>query len=164
MWFQEQLGVSPHANCNDKFTMRCSWMQDTFGEIPDGADDATIRRYARAYIVMLLGTLLFSDKSGTLLHIQWLPYVAKFEDIDGPAEYDTFGRPLALRSAAKDGEATNITLGVITGTDDEAPPSLELEQAAVAGAWGARFEPLELETTPISLANSSRVLTSGNCQ
>ncbi|XP_029150429.1 protein MAIN-LIKE 2-like [Arachis hypogaea] len=65
----EQLGVSPHANCNDKFTMRCSWMQDTFGEIPDGADDATIRRYARAYIVMLLGTLLFSDKSVITVHM-----------------------------------------------------------------------------------------------
>ncbi|RYR45340.1 hypothetical protein Ahy_A07g031180 [Arachis hypogaea] len=83
MWFQELLGVLPHANCIDKFTMRCSWMQDTFGEIPDGTDDATIRRYAWAYIVMLLETLLFGDKSGTHLHIQWLPYVAKLEDMNG---------------------------------------------------------------------------------
>ncbi|RYR74706.1 hypothetical protein Ahy_A02g009427 [Arachis hypogaea] len=50
--------------------VRCSWMQETFGEIPHGADDATIRRYARAYIMMLLGTQLFRDKFGTRLHIR----------------------------------------------------------------------------------------------
>ncbi|RYR45342.1 hypothetical protein Ahy_A07g031182 [Arachis hypogaea] len=85
--------------------MRCSWMQGTFGEIPDGSDDATIRRYARTYIVMLLGTLLFGDKSGTHLHIQWMPYVAKLEDMGGyswgltalSAGYHTFGWPLVLR-------------------------------------------------------------------
>ncbi|RYR00663.1 hypothetical protein Ahy_B07g088795 [Arachis hypogaea] len=59
---EELLGVLPPTNCIDKFTMRCSWMQGTFGEIPDGSDDATIRRYARAYIVMLLGILLFGNK------------------------------------------------------------------------------------------------------
>ncbi|RYR29879.1 hypothetical protein Ahy_B01g054475 [Arachis hypogaea] len=52
-------------------------------ELPDGADDATIRRYAWAYIIMLLGTQLFGDKSGTRLHIRWLPYVARLEDMGG---------------------------------------------------------------------------------
>ncbi|RYQ86605.1 hypothetical protein Ahy_B10g106258 [Arachis hypogaea] len=56
-------------------------MQDTFGKIPGGADDATVRRYARAYIMMILGTQLFGDKSNTSLHIRWLPYVARLEDI-----------------------------------------------------------------------------------
>ncbi|RYR30899.1 hypothetical protein Ahy_B01g055687 [Arachis hypogaea] len=80
---EELLGVLPPADCIDKFTVRCSWMQETFGEIPDGADDATIQRYARAYIMMLLGTQLFGDKSGTRLHIRWLPFVARLEDIGG---------------------------------------------------------------------------------
>ncbi|RYR20219.1 hypothetical protein Ahy_B03g065313 isoform D [Arachis hypogaea] len=57
--------------------------QYTFGQIPDGADDATIQRYARAYIIMLLGTQLFGDKFGTRLHIRWLPYVARLEDMGG---------------------------------------------------------------------------------
>ncbi|RYR04267.1 hypothetical protein Ahy_B06g083915 [Arachis hypogaea] len=70
---EELLGVLPPADCINKFTVRCSWMQETFGQIPDGADDATIQRYARAYIMMLLGTQLFGDKSGTRLHIRWLP-------------------------------------------------------------------------------------------
>ncbi|RYR07329.1 hypothetical protein Ahy_B05g074661 [Arachis hypogaea] len=58
------VGVVPGAagfiaSCeqHDKFTVRCSWMQDTFGEIPDGADNATVRRYAGAYIMMFLGLI-----------------------------------------------------------------------------------------------------------
>ncbi|XP_072062099.1 protein MAIN-LIKE 1-like [Arachis hypogaea] len=54
---------------------------ETFSELPQGADDETVRRYARAYIMMLLSTQLFGDKSGTHLHIRWLPFVARLEDI-----------------------------------------------------------------------------------
>ncbi|RYR19873.1 hypothetical protein Ahy_B03g064777 [Arachis hypogaea] len=55
--------------------------EETFSELPQGADDETVRRYARAYIMMLLSTQLFGDKSGTCLHIRWLPYVARLEDM-----------------------------------------------------------------------------------
>ncbi|RYR48467.1 hypothetical protein Ahy_A07g034489 [Arachis hypogaea] len=47
-----------------KYAVNCSWFQETFGECPEGADEDTVRRYARAYIMMLLGTQLFADKSG----------------------------------------------------------------------------------------------------
>ncbi|RYR31523.1 hypothetical protein Ahy_B01g056327 [Arachis hypogaea] len=46
-----------------------------------GTDEVTVRRYARAYIMMLLSTQLYGDKSGTRLHICWLPYVARLEDM-----------------------------------------------------------------------------------
>ncbi|RYQ90209.1 hypothetical protein Ahy_B09g096439 isoform M [Arachis hypogaea] len=54
---------------------------ETFSDLSQGADDETVRRYARAYIMMLLSTQLFGDKSGTCLHIRWLPYVARLEDM-----------------------------------------------------------------------------------
>ncbi|RYR52632.1 hypothetical protein Ahy_A06g027523 [Arachis hypogaea] len=57
--------------------------EETFGECPKGADEETVRRYARAYIMMLLGTQLLADKSGTYIHIRWLPYVARLEDMGG---------------------------------------------------------------------------------
>ncbi|XP_072088213.1 serine/threonine-protein phosphatase 7 long form homolog [Arachis hypogaea] len=44
MWFEEPLGVLPPANCIDKFAVKCSWFQETFGELPDGADEATVMR------------------------------------------------------------------------------------------------------------------------
>ncbi|RYQ95199.1 hypothetical protein Ahy_B08g090259 [Arachis hypogaea] len=64
-----------------KYAVNCSWFQETFGECPEGADDETVRRYARAYIMMLLGTQLFADKSGNRIHIRWLPYVARLEEM-----------------------------------------------------------------------------------
>ncbi|RYR05120.1 hypothetical protein Ahy_B06g084971 isoform E [Arachis hypogaea] len=54
---------------------------ETFGECPEDADDDTVRRYVRAYIMMLLGTQLFADKSGNRIHIRWLPYVARLEEL-----------------------------------------------------------------------------------
>ncbi|RYQ96717.1 hypothetical protein Ahy_B08g092571 [Arachis hypogaea] len=55
--------------------------QETFSELSQGADDATVRRYAQAYIKMLLSNQFFSDKFGIRHHIRWLPYVAKLEDM-----------------------------------------------------------------------------------
>ncbi|RYQ97649.1 hypothetical protein Ahy_B08g093728 [Arachis hypogaea] len=72
-WFQELLSVLPPADCIDKFTVKCTWMQETFSHLPHDADKKTVRKYARAYIMMLLSTQLFSDKSGTRMHIRWLP-------------------------------------------------------------------------------------------
>ncbi|RYR18833.1 hypothetical protein Ahy_B03g063443 [Arachis hypogaea] len=63
------------------FAVNCSWFQETFGECPEGADEETVRHFARAYIMMLLGTQLFADKSGNRIHIRWLPYVARLEEM-----------------------------------------------------------------------------------
>ncbi|RYR66424.1 hypothetical protein Ahy_A03g012400 [Arachis hypogaea] len=55
--------------------------EETFGECPEGADEKTVRHFAHAYIMMLLGTQLFADKSGNRIHIRWLPYVARLEEM-----------------------------------------------------------------------------------
>ncbi|RYR46699.1 hypothetical protein Ahy_A07g032481 [Arachis hypogaea] len=57
--------------------------KETFGECPEGADEKIVRRYTRAYIMMLLGTQLFADKFGNHVYIRWLPYVARFEEMGG---------------------------------------------------------------------------------
>ncbi|RYR46321.1 hypothetical protein Ahy_A07g032064 [Arachis hypogaea] len=64
-----------------KFVVNCTLFQETFGECPAGADEETVRRFARAYIMMLLGTQLFADKFGNRIHIRWLPYVARLEEM-----------------------------------------------------------------------------------
>ncbi|RYQ92643.1 hypothetical protein Ahy_B09g098861 [Arachis hypogaea] len=46
-------------------------------------DEEIVRRYTRAYIMILLSTQLFGDKSSTCMHIWWLPYVARLEDMGG---------------------------------------------------------------------------------
>ncbi|RYQ96813.1 hypothetical protein Ahy_B08g092694 [Arachis hypogaea] len=75
--------VVSHAVYIQKFAVNCTWFQKTFGECPEGADEETVRRFARAYIMMLLGTQLFADKSGNRIHIRWLPFVARLEEIGG---------------------------------------------------------------------------------
>ncbi|XP_020967379.1 protein MAIN-LIKE 1-like [Arachis ipaensis] len=55
-WFQELLGVIPPPSQVQKFAVNCTWFQETFGECPEAADEETVRRFARAYIMMLLGT------------------------------------------------------------------------------------------------------------
>nr|XP_025678317.1 protein MAIN-LIKE 2-like [Arachis hypogaea] len=82
-WFHELLGVLPPENQIQKFAVNCTWFHETFGECPVGADEETVRRFARAYIMMLLGTQLFADKSGNRIHIRWLPYVARLEQMGG---------------------------------------------------------------------------------
>ncbi|RYQ85632.1 hypothetical protein Ahy_B10g105203 [Arachis hypogaea] len=64
-----------------KFAVNYTWFEETFGECPEGADEETVRRFARAYIMMLLGTQLFADKFGNRIHIRWLPYVAMLEEM-----------------------------------------------------------------------------------
>ncbi|XP_015960078.2 protein MAIN-LIKE 2-like [Arachis duranensis] len=81
VWFEELLGVIPPPSQVQKFAVNCSWFKETFGECPEGADEDTVWRFARAYIMMLLGTQLFADKSGNRIHIRWLPYVARLEEM-----------------------------------------------------------------------------------
>ncbi|RYR33408.1 hypothetical protein Ahy_A10g047997 isoform B [Arachis hypogaea] len=57
-------------NCIDKFTVNCTWMQETFNDLFQDANKETVRRYTRAYIMMLLLTQLFRDKSGRHMHIR----------------------------------------------------------------------------------------------
>ncbi|RYR57965.1 hypothetical protein Ahy_A05g023636 [Arachis hypogaea] len=51
------------------------------GELPQGTYEDTVKTYVKAYIMMLLSAQLFGDNSGTRLHIHWLPYVARLEDM-----------------------------------------------------------------------------------
>ncbi|RYR62737.1 hypothetical protein Ahy_A04g020470 [Arachis hypogaea] len=48
-----------------------------FKVLPANASEDTVRIYARAYIMMLLSTQLFGDKSANQFHIQWLPFLVK---------------------------------------------------------------------------------------
>ncbi|RYR43288.1 hypothetical protein Ahy_A08g039719 [Arachis hypogaea] len=77
------LSVLPPANQIQKFVVNCTWFQESFGECPKGADEERVRRNAHTYIMMLLGTQLFADRSGNRIHIRWLPYVARLEEMGG---------------------------------------------------------------------------------
>ncbi|RYR31584.1 hypothetical protein Ahy_B01g056410 [Arachis hypogaea] len=80
-WFQELFGELPPQNNVTQYTVHFTWFHERFRVLPDDPTEDTVRIYARAYIMILLSTQLFSDKSGNRVHIQWLPFVARLDDI-----------------------------------------------------------------------------------
>ncbi|RYR75800.1 hypothetical protein Ahy_A01g000381 [Arachis hypogaea] len=64
-----------------QFTVHFTWFHRRFTVLPAYASKDTVRIYARAYIMMLLSTQLFSDKSVNQIHIRWLPFVVRLDDM-----------------------------------------------------------------------------------
>ncbi|RYQ97977.1 hypothetical protein Ahy_B08g094052 [Arachis hypogaea] len=62
-------------------TVHFTWFHERFRVLPPDASEETVRIYARAYIMMLLSTQLFGDKSVNRVHIRWLPFVANLDDM-----------------------------------------------------------------------------------
>lgn len=68
------LGVRPDATDVRGGGLKHTWLRDTFGQLPEGIDEGVVHRYARAYLLMLIGAL-FSNKSGShipLIYLQLL--------------------------------------------------------------------------------------------
>jgi hypothetical protein len=68
------------------------WLQDTFGVLPNDANEVTVQRYTRAYILELLGGSYFADKSGKKVHLMFLPFL---EDFDAAGWYSWGSAALA---------------------------------------------------------------------
>ena len=48
-----------------------TWVQ-TFSHLPKGADEVTISRYAKAYLLYLIGVVLFVDKTSNKVQLPYL--------------------------------------------------------------------------------------------
>ncbi|RYR61772.1 hypothetical protein Ahy_A04g018984 [Arachis hypogaea] len=71
-------------DCIDEFTVSYGWFQNRFRVMSTDATELTVQVYACGYIMMLLSTILFGDKSGARVHSCWLLYVA---NLDGLGKY-----------------------------------------------------------------------------
>ncbi|XP_021764230.1 serine/threonine-protein phosphatase 7 long form homolog [Chenopodium quinoa] len=70
------LGVQPGPADIRGSGLRTGWVRETFRELPPGADDAQVQRYARAYLFFLISGVLFGNKSGShlqLIYVQLSP-------------------------------------------------------------------------------------------
>ncbi|KAL9659078.1 hypothetical protein QQ045_010939 [Rhodiola kirilowii] len=61
-----------------------SWFTNRLRQIPVDADDETLKKYARAYLLNLIGSTLFGDKSGKEIPLYFLPLL---EDLDRVRNY-----------------------------------------------------------------------------
>ena len=57
-----------------------SWLTESFPLPPEEAEEISLVRYARAYILQLFGGCLFADKSGSHVHLMFLQLLGDFAE------------------------------------------------------------------------------------
>ncbi|QHO10945.1 uncharacterized protein DS421_15g494050 [Arachis hypogaea] len=80
-WFEELFGELPPPDKRKLYTVHLTWFHERFKVLPADASEETVRIYARTYIMMLLSTQLFMDKSANRVHLRWLSFVARLDDM-----------------------------------------------------------------------------------
>ncbi|RYR01873.1 hypothetical protein Ahy_B06g080735 [Arachis hypogaea] len=80
--YLQMFGLAHLTRLNDRW-FRLDEPLETFSHLAHDTDEEIVRRYAMAYTMMLLSTQLFDDKFDTRMHIQWLSYVVRLEDMGG---------------------------------------------------------------------------------
>ncbi|KAK9148305.1 hypothetical protein Scep_007062 [Stephania cephalantha] len=74
-----QLGFPFPENNKTGGRIQIRQLSRWFPNLPNNAGDVEVQRYARAYILQLLGGTLFADKSNNLVHITYLQFLEDFE-------------------------------------------------------------------------------------
>ncbi|GFS46221.1 hypothetical protein Acr_00g0100880 [Actinidia rufa] len=69
----QAFGVIPPAEEIDNGRLRMSWLRRTFDVLPEHADDVSVQRHARAYILRLIGGILLTDYSQILVRVAYVP-------------------------------------------------------------------------------------------
>ena len=76
----ELLGVVLGSEFRHGLFVNCYWFIETF-KLGDSPTQDVIVCHSRAYIMLLFGGLLFSDKSGFRIHLKWLPLLRDFRNV-----------------------------------------------------------------------------------
>ncbi|RYR08447.1 hypothetical protein Ahy_B05g076138 [Arachis hypogaea] len=69
-WFEELFGELPPPDKRKLYTVHFTWFHERFRVLPADALEETVHIYAHAYIMMLLSTQLFMDKSANRVHLR----------------------------------------------------------------------------------------------
>lgn len=78
---QALLGVAPPQSEIKGGRLKMKWLNDHFGDFNDHAHDhVQVERYTRAFILRIMGGLLFSDHSSSYVPLRFLPLLADFDE------------------------------------------------------------------------------------
>ncbi|QHO32197.1 uncharacterized protein DS421_8g247810 [Arachis hypogaea] len=75
-----QFGVAPHREDYRSSCIKLTWLRN-LKENLELNDEISIQRYVRCHIMLLIGTILFGDKSGAGVHWKFLPLLRDFVNI-----------------------------------------------------------------------------------
>ncbi|QHO27127.1 uncharacterized protein DS421_7g205320 [Arachis hypogaea] len=76
----DQFGVAPCKEECRGCCIKLTWLRD-LKENLQLTDEISIRRYVKCHIMLLIGTILFGDKSGAAVHWKFLPLLRDFGSI-----------------------------------------------------------------------------------
>ncbi|RYR13232.1 hypothetical protein Ahy_B04g070341 isoform C [Arachis hypogaea] len=75
-----QFGVAPRKDECRSSCIKLTWLRN-LKENLELTDEINIQRYVRCHIMLLIGTILFGDKSGAGVHWKFLPLLRDFVNI-----------------------------------------------------------------------------------
>ena len=76
---EELLGRRPTAGDLKGARLKMTWLDRHFRAIPANADEETVRRHARAYMLCLIGRVLLTDKTQNKVHLMYLQLMRDME-------------------------------------------------------------------------------------
>ncbi|CAI0543509.1 unnamed protein product [Linum tenue] len=77
------LGRVPYDLVGGVAVVRITWLRVEFSHLPDDASQEVIEQFARAYALSLIGGVLFPDRSGSTVHLQYLLLIEDWERAGG---------------------------------------------------------------------------------
>ena len=78
---ERYLGVVPPDTACHGSRIRMRWLEEQFGDLANHIENPIqFHRYVRAYILRLIGGVLFPDKSSTLVPLRYLPLLDNFTE------------------------------------------------------------------------------------
>ena len=87
--FRDYLGFQPtnqeaHKQLTGQRILISRLLEQLAGPLPPNVEEDDMHKYARCYILALLGDTIFGDKSGDRVHLMW---VQQLEDLRNPEKY-----------------------------------------------------------------------------
>ncbi|KAL5162912.1 Serine/threonine-protein phosphatase 7 long form [Glycine soja] len=77
---EELLGVRPQEDEIRGSVVKLSWLAHHFAQINNDDDEEQVRRFARAWILRFIGSVLFVDKSSNKVSLRYLQFLRDFEE------------------------------------------------------------------------------------
>ncbi|XP_014511455.1 protein MAIN-LIKE 1-like [Vigna radiata var. radiata] len=71
---QQLLGDVPQENNAKGNIIKLTRMNNIFRQLPHDATDEVIQQYVRAYMLMIIGSIIMSDTSASMVHLMYLPF------------------------------------------------------------------------------------------
>ncbi|KAL9676713.1 hypothetical protein QQ045_004930 [Rhodiola kirilowii] len=82
--YMRLLGDYPNCHKDSPSLAKRTWFNNNMSRIPNDAHEETLKRYARAYLLQLMGLTLFLKLSGSSVPLHFLPLL---EDLDTVRQY-----------------------------------------------------------------------------